>query len=145
MIQTVAVSLQAIAVDPGWLGDVCLLLPAASACRRSSWRVEDWTVEQQCCFPRMIVSTQVWFVFAFLKIFWMWTIVKIFIEFVTTLLLFYVLIFGPKARGILASWPGIEPTSLALGRWILNHWTTREGPPGLFLTLRPQASQVAQW
>ena len=60
-------------------------------------------MEQQCCFPCMIVSTQVWFVFAFLKIFWMWTIVKLFIEFVTTLLLFYVLIFGPKARGILAS------------------------------------------
>ena len=38
----------------------------------------------------------------------MWTIFKVFIEFVTTLLLFYVLVF--LACGILAPWPGIKPS-----------------------------------
>ena len=32
------------------------------------------------------------------------------------------------ARGILVPWPGIEPMSLALEAWSLNHWTTREVP-----------------
>ena len=35
-------------------------------------------------------------------------------------------IFGIKARGILAPRPGIKPAPPALGRWRLNHWTTRE-------------------
>ena len=39
------------------------------------------------------------------------TIFKVFTEFVTILLLFYVYgFFGHKACGILAPWPGIEPT-----------------------------------
>ena len=37
--------------------------------------------------------------------FLMWTIFKVCIEFVTILLLFYVLDFGPQARRILAPWP----------------------------------------
>ena len=32
------------------------------------------------------------------------------------------------ACGILVPWPGIEPMSLALEAWSLNHWTTREVP-----------------
>jgi len=45
----------------------------------------------------------------------MWPILKIFIEFVTILLLFYVFgFFGHKACGILAYWPGINPTPPAL-------------------------------
>ena len=42
--------------------------------------------------------------FHFLRFFFflMWTILKVFIEFVTILFLFYVLVFGCKARGILA-------------------------------------------
>lgn len=35
---------------------------------------------------------------------------KIFIEFVTTLFLFYILVFWPKAHEILALQPGIKPT-----------------------------------
>ena len=31
-----------------------------------------------------------------------------------------------RACEILVPWPGIEPGSLALGVWSLNHWTTRE-------------------
>ena len=50
---------------------------------------------------------------------WMWTIFKVFIEFVTILLLFYVLFFGfffcYEACGILAPRPGIEPTPPTLG------------------------------
>ena len=41
----------------------------------------------------------------------MWTIFKVFIEFVTILLLFYVLVF--LAHGILAPWPGIKPSPSA--------------------------------
>ena len=35
----------------------------------------------------------------------------------------------PEACGILVSWPGIKPTSPCIGRWVLNHWTTREVLP----------------
>ena len=42
-------------------------------------------------------------------------------------------IFDLEACEILAPWPGIEPTSPAIGRWNLNHWTAREGP---LLTLK---------
>ena len=43
----------------------------------------------------------------------MWTILKVFIEFVTKLLLFYVLVFGHKAGEILVPGPGIKPVSPA--------------------------------
>ena len=36
----------------------------------------------------------------------------------------------------LASWPGTEPRSLALGIWSLSHWTTREAPRETFLKAR---------
>ena len=49
----------------------------------------------------------------------------IFIEFGTVLLPFYVLIFGPKAYGILVLWPGIVPKPLALKGKVLT-----AGPPG---------------
>ena len=45
----------------------------------------------------------------------MWIILKIFIEFVTILFLFYfILFFGPKACQILAPWLGIKPRFPAL-------------------------------
>ena len=74
------------------------------------------------------------FYFIFLKSFFlMWTIFKVFIEFVTTLLLFYVLVFWP--------WRMWDPSSLTrdqtdtpfIGRWSLNHWTTREVPQNAIL------------
>ena len=34
--------------------------------------------------------------------------------------------YGSKVCGILAPRPGIKPTSPALERWDINHWTTRE-------------------
>ena len=65
----------------------------------------------------------------FPKIFFlMWTIFKIFIEFITILLLFYVLVFWPWGM-----WDFSLPTRdrthiLCTGRQSLNHWTTREVP-----------------
>ena len=51
----------------------------------------------------------------FLRAVLMWTIFKVFIEFITILLLFYVLFwFGLRACGILVLQPGIEPALLAL-------------------------------
>ena len=44
----------------------------------------------------------------------MWTVLKAFLEFITVLFLFYVLIFlATRHVGILAPWLGIEPTSPA--------------------------------
>ena len=56
----------------------------------------------------------------------MWTIFKVFIEFVTTLLLFYVFwFFGREACGVSAPWPGVEPAPPALEGKVLT-----TGPPG---------------
>ena len=56
----------------------------------------------------------------------MWTIFKIFNEFVTILFLFYILFFYEReACGILAPWPGIEPAPRALEVEVLT-----TGPPG---------------
>ena len=54
----------------------------------------------------------------------MWTIFRVFIEFVIVLLLFFVLFFfGPKACGILAPQPGIEPMHPALeGKVLITGW-----------------------
>ena len=57
-------------------------------------------------------------------------IFKVFIEFVTTLLLFYIVaFFGCKACGVLAPKPGIESAhtpSPRIGRQSPDHWSTRE-------------------
>ena len=70
------------------------------------------------------------FSLAFLRffLFWVWTIFKVFIEFVTILLLFYVLDFWPQGM-----WDFISPTrdqshSPCFRRKNLNHWTAREVP-----------------
>ena len=63
----------------------------------------------------------------------MW--IKVFIEFVTILFIlffFNVLVFGWKAHGTLAPWPGIKPVPSALEGG-LNHWTTREVPVSLIM------------
>ena len=61
------------------------------------------------------------------KIFFlMWTIFKVFIEFITILLLFYLFFFfDRKACGILVPWPKIEPIPPALEGGFLT-----TGPPG---------------
>ena len=65
---------------------------------------------------------KVWWFFLFL----MWSILKIFIEFVTILFLFYVLFFGWKAYGILAPRPGIEPTAHTLEGEVLPTGLSRK-------------------
>ena len=58
--------------------------------------------------------------------FLMWTIFKVFIKFVTILLLLLMFcFFGPEASGILVSWSGIEPAPPSLEGKVLT-----TGPPG---------------
>ena len=70
------------------------------------------------------------FALSFSMVFWIWTLFKVFIEFVMILLVFYVLclLFGHEACGILGPWPGTEPSRPCIGGWSLNHWTAREVP-----------------
>ena len=67
--------------------------------------------------------------FTFLKIFLIWTIFKAFIEFVTILLLFSVLVFWLQCMWDLCSPSRDQTHTPCAGRWSLNHWTTREVPP----------------
>ena len=62
----------------------------------------------------------------FFKIFWCGPFFKIFIEFVTILLLFYVLVFWPQGMLDLSSLTRDPQCTTCLGRQNLNHWTTRE-------------------
>ena len=58
--------------------------------------------------------------------FWMGTIfLKVFVDFVTILLLYYVVFFGLEACGILTPQPGIEPIPPALEGEVLT-----PGPSG---------------
>ena len=56
----------------------------------------------------------------------MWTILKVFIEFVTILFLFSFLVFWPQGMWDLSSLTRDRTHILCIARWILNHWTTRE-------------------
>ena len=58
----------------------------------------------------------------------MWTIFKVFIEFVTILLVFYVLVFWPWGMWGLSSPTRGQTLTPWIGRQSLNHWTTREVP-----------------
>ena len=68
------------------------------------------------------------FPFLFFKIFFlMWTIFKVFTEFVTKLLLFYLLFFWLRGKWDLNSRSGIE-LALCTRRQSLKHWIAREVP-----------------
>ena len=58
----------------------------------------------------------------------MWAIFKVFIEFVTTLFLCYVLVFWPQGMWYLSSLTKDRTCTLSIGRQSLNHWTTRAVP-----------------
>ena len=58
--------------------------------------------------------------------FLMWTIFKVFIEFVTILLPFYVLCFWPHALWDPSSTPRDRTHTCFTGRGNLSHWTGRE-------------------
>ena len=63
----------------------------------------------------------------------MWTIFKVFTEFVAVLLLFYVLVFfGWEACGILAPCPGIEPVPPALESNISTTGQPEKHPTSVF-------------
>ena len=65
----------------------------------------------------------------------MWTIFKVFIEFVTTLLLFYVLVFWLRGMWDL-NFPTRDWTHTPCsGRWSLNQWTSRKIPTAFFFIL----------
>ena len=58
----------------------------------------------------------------------MWTIFNVFIEFVTILLLFYVLVFWLRGMWDLSSPTRDRTLTPCIKRQSLNHWTTREVP-----------------
>ena len=70
----------------------------------------------------------------FFKIFLMWTILKVFIEFVTILLLFCVLVFWPRGMWDLSSPTRDQTCTPCIGRQSLNHWTAREVPEKNFFS-----------
>ena len=53
---------------------------------------------------------------------------KVFIEFVTISLLFYVLVFWPQGMWDLSSLTRDQTCTPCIGRQSLNHWTAREVP-----------------
>ena len=67
----------------------------------------------------------------FFKIFFfplMWTVFKVFIEFLTILLLFYILLFWLGGTWDLSSLTRDRTCALCIGRQSLNYWATREVP-----------------
>ena len=56
----------------------------------------------------------------------MWTIFKVFTEFVIILLLFYVLVFWPRGMWDLSSPTRNRTRTPGIGKQNLNHWTARE-------------------
>ena len=81
----------------------------------------DYAASSVLCFIQPLCNT-LYYLFSLKKNFFLvWTIFKAFIEFLTILLLFVMFaFFGLKARGILAFWPGIEPSLLALEGEVLT-------------------------
>ena len=66
------------------------------------------------------------------------TIFKVFIGFVTILLLFHILDLGPKAYGILAPWPGVEHAPPAMESKVLTTGSPGKSPKTI--VLNPQAA-----
>ena len=77
------------------------------------------------CWPLL------WLWEIFLKIFFMWTIFKVFTEFVTILLLFYILVFWPQGMWDLSSLTR-DWTSCMKGE-VLNRWIFRQVPGEIVL------------
>ena len=72
--------------------------------------------------------TMKFFFFFPLKIFWCGPILKSLLNFVTTLLLFYILVFWPQGIWDLSSLTRDRTCTPCIGRRSLNHWTAREVP-----------------
>ena len=87
-----------------------------------------------------LIKINLCFFFAF---FLMWHIFKVFVGFVTVLLLFYALFFWPWVM-----WDPRSPTrdwthTPCMGRWSLNHWTAMK-VPFLFLFTRGPAPSITK-
>ena len=67
------------------------------------------------------------------------TIFKGFVEFVATLLLFYVLVFWLRGMWGLSSPTRDRIRASCFGSGNLNRWTAREVPPSLFLEIFPSS------
>ena len=73
----------------------------------------------------------------------MWTIFKVFIEFITILLLFYVFFFWSQGTWDLSSPTKDWTCTPCIGKWSLNHWTTREVPKIWFFIHPPTHPTVS--
>ena len=74
----------------------------------------------------------------------MWTILKVFIEFVTILFLFSFLVFWPQGMWDLSSLTRDRTHGPSIGKWSLNHWTPRKVP--LICDLNPKGSPtISSW
>ena len=73
----------------------------------------------------------------------MWALCKVFIEFITTLLLFYVLVFWPQGMWDLSSLTRDGTCIPCIGRQSLNDWATREAPVYLTTTRFGYVSSTA--
>ena len=97
---------------------------------RGNWQATVHRAVQELYMTEVTIwLTQILFTYFILKMFFlMWIIFKVFIEFVTILLpffMFWFIFFGCTAHKILAFWPRIEPVSPALKAEVLT-----TGPPG---------------
>ena len=84
----------------------------------------------------MVQHSFIMLVFFFFKDFLMWAIFKVFIESVTILFLFYVLVFWLWSMWDFSSSTRDWTPTPCIGRWSANHWTTREVPIMLVLMQR---------
>ena len=71
----------------------------------------------------------------------MWTIFKVFIEFVTILLLFYILVFWPGGIWDLSSPTRDRTHTPCIGKRSLNHWIARDVLQSLNLIKHPGAQR----
>ena len=75
----------------------------------------------------------------------MWTIFKVFIEFVTISLLFYVLGFWPWGMWDLSSLARDWTCIPCIGRWSLNHWTARKVPGASWINIQFTLFSLLIW
>ena len=80
-------------------------------------------------FSIVWICHHIFLIFFFKRFFLMWTIFKVFTEFVTILLLFHVLVFWPWGLWDLSFSIRNQTRTPCRGRWSLNHWTTRKSLP----------------
>ena len=87
-----------------------------------------WIFDMWINLNKAVNKYETLFSILFLKIFKMWTILKVFIEFVTILLLFYGLVFWLQGMWDLSSLTRDQTHTSCIIRGSLNHWTARELP-----------------